>query len=158
MRLHLNPSPAPTKPSQTRKKCPWPLMNSFLFVKHLFIYLSLSFFSSFLKLFFKIAIHLFCVCMSAWCVCLCVCTHIVPQSLCALRTTFMVSLSQVGPKDWTQVVRLGDKCLYLPSHLTSPIWELFTEKTGPRWMTFKVPANDLDQDAVIIVYVFFPLH
>jgi hypothetical protein len=63
-------------------------------------------------LFFKIAIHLFCVCMSAWCVCLCVCTHIVPQSLCALRTTFMVSLSQVGPKDWTQVVRLGDKPLY----------------------------------------------
>lgn len=26
----------------------------------------------------------------------------------------------VGPGDWTQVVRLGSKCLYLPSHLPSP--------------------------------------
>ena len=37
------------------------------------------------------------------------------------------SFHQAGPVDWTQKVRLGDKCLYAVSHFTSP-WNLYLQK------------------------------
>lgn len=32
----------------------------------------------------------------------------------------MLSFQCVGPRDWTQAIRFGRKCLYLLSHLGNP--------------------------------------
>lgn len=39
----------------------------------------------------------------------------------------VLSFNCVGPGDQTQVVKLGDKCLYLQSYFTSPLFFFFDE-------------------------------
>lgn len=49
------------------------------------------------------------------------------------RTTLSLSFPQVGPWDWTQMVRLGGKDLYLMSHFTSQFKYFVCSYLSPNW-------------------------
>jgi hypothetical protein len=83
-----------------------------------------------------------CVCMCV-CVCVCECVYVcVCECVCVCNntsgdqsTTFGSQLSPSSlwdPEVGTQVIRLGDKCLYVHSYLSSPslwIWKINKQMT-----------------------------
>lgn len=100
---------------------------SFLFKQITFIYLSIY-------LFIHLSIYLF-ICV---CVLVCVRSH-TPQHTCGgQRISYRQQFShRVGPRDPTQVSRLGGNHLYPPSHLTDPVSLAFCVSRTVLWFAYR---------------------
>ena len=99
-----------------------------------------------------------CVCVCV-CACACACALAAGPSACVeVRGQFtevrFLSFHRVGPRDETQDIRLGDKCLYLQSHLSDlqcPVCNRHISRCGSTqenckfkvdWSTQKDPVSN----------------
>lgn len=92
--------------------------------------------------------YMYVVCVYVWCVIMwmCVCVCVCPvwyQSCLGVHVEvrgqlweLILSFYHVGPRNWTEVLRHGNKCHYLWSHLAGPVISL-----GHQMNARQIPAR-----------------